>query len=48
MIHLADKNVLLDDGEGYIDLGLDNLLDWDDKDRMVANTRSIPRPVSWC
>ncbi len=38
MIHLADKNVLLDDGEGYIDLGLDNLLDWDDKDRMVANT----------
>ena len=38
MIHLADKNVLLDDGEGYIDLGLDNLLDWDEKDRMVANT----------
>ena len=38
MIHLVDKNMLLDDGEGYIDLGLDNLLDWDDKDRMVANT----------
>ncbi len=38
MIHLADKNVLLDDGEGYIDLGLDNLLDYDEKDRMVANT----------
>ncbi|MBO4477956.1 MAG: peptidase C11 [Lachnospiraceae bacterium] len=37
MIHLVDKNVLLDDGEGYIDLGYDNLLDWDDKDRMVAN-----------
>ena len=38
MIHLADKNVLLDDGEGYIDLGYDNLFDWDEKDRFVANT----------
>jgi len=38
MIHLADKNMLYDDGTGYIDLGLDNLLDYDDKGRMIADT----------
>ena len=33
-----DLNLFYDDGEGYIDLGLDNVFDWDDKGNLMAAT----------
>ena len=35
-----DKNVFLDDGAGYIDLGLDNVYDFDDDGNLVADTEN--------
>ena len=36
-VHTVDKNMFYDDGEGYVDLGLDNLYDFDGND-LVADT----------
>ncbi len=33
----VDQNVFYDNGEGYVDLGLDNLFSFDDQGRMVAD-----------
>ena len=33
-----DLNMFYDDGEGYIDLGLDNLYDWDDDGNLIGDT----------
>ena len=33
-----DLNLFYDDGEGYIDLGLDNVFDWDSKGNLMAAT----------
>ncbi|MCR5590969.1 MAG: peptidase C11 [Lachnospiraceae bacterium] len=35
-IAMADLNVYIDDGEGFIDLGLDNTLEYDDDDNLIA------------
>ncbi len=35
-IRYVDMNVYYDDGEGYIDLGLDNVFDWDDDGNMIG------------
>ena len=37
-IHDVDLNIFLDDGAGYIDLGLDNVFEIDDDDNLVADT----------
>ena len=34
----ADLNMFYDDGSGYVDLGLDNVLDWDDDGNLLAPT----------
>ena len=33
-----DLNLFYDDGEGYVDLGLDNIFDWDDDGNLLAAT----------
>lgn len=38
LINQVDLNIFYDDGQGYIDLGLDNLFDIDDKGRLIADT----------
>ncbi len=37
LIHDIDLNMFVDDGNGYIDLGLDNIFDWDSDDNLVAD-----------
>ncbi len=38
LIHSVDMNLFYFDGEGYVDLGLDNLFSWDDEGNLVADT----------
>lgn len=38
LIHAIDMNMFYYDGEGYIDLGLDNIFSYDDDDNLVADT----------
>ena len=39
MVHLIDRSMFYDDGEGYVDLGLDNTFSWTDDDTaLVADT----------
>lgn len=38
LIHAIDMNMFYYDGDGYIDLGLDNLFSYDDNDDLVADT----------
>ena len=38
MVHDIDLNIFYDDGEGYVDLGLDNVFTIDDDDNMVPET----------
>ncbi|MBP0967699.1 MAG: peptidase C11, partial [Oscillospiraceae bacterium] len=38
LIEKADKNLFYDDGTGYVDLGIDNLYDYDDNNNLVADT----------
>lgn len=38
MVHNLDLNMFYDDGEGYIDLGLDNIYDWTDDGDLIADT----------
>ena len=38
LIEGVDLNMFYDDGEGYIDLGLDNLFDWDDDGNLIGDT----------
>ena len=37
LVHSADKNMFVDDGKGYIDLGLDNVLSYDKDGNLVAD-----------
>ena len=37
LVHSADKNMFIDDGKGYIDLGLDNVLTYDKDGNLVAD-----------
>ena len=37
LVHLCDKNMFIDDGEGYIDLGLDDVFTYDDDGNLVAD-----------
>ncbi|MBO4696280.1 MAG: peptidase C11 [Lachnospiraceae bacterium] len=37
LVHSVDKNMFVDDGKGYIDLGLDNVLSYDDKGNLIAD-----------
>lgn len=37
LVHSADKNMFIDDGKGYIDLGIDNVLSYDAKGNLVAD-----------
>ena len=36
-VHSADKNMFVDDGKGYIDLGLDNVLSFDAAGNLIAD-----------
>ena len=38
LVEKVDKNVFYDDGTGYVDLGLDNVYDFDDKNNLIADT----------
>ncbi len=38
LVHDLDLNMFYDDGEGYVDLGLDNIFSFDDKGNLVADT----------
>lgn len=38
LVHKLDKNVFYDDGTGYVDLGLDNVYDFDDDGSLIADT----------
>ncbi len=38
LITELDLNLFYDDGEGYIDLGLDNVFDWDEDNNLLAPT----------
>ena len=38
MVHNLDLNMFYDDGEGYIDLGLDNIYSFDDDGNLIADT----------
>lgn len=38
LVNTLDKNVFYDDGTGYVDLGLDNVYDFDDNGNLVADT----------
>ena len=38
LVQRIDRNVFFDDGTGYVDLGLDNVYQFDDQKRLVADT----------
>lgn len=38
LVHSLDMNMFYDDGEGYIDLGLDNIYDFDESGALIADT----------
>lgn len=38
MIHRVDKNMFYDDGTGYVDLGMDNVYDFDESGNLIADT----------
>lgn len=38
LVHELDKNMFYDDGEGYIDLGTDNVFEFDDNGDLIADT----------
>ena len=38
MVNSLDMNMFYDDGEGYVDLGMDNIYSFDDDGRLVADT----------
>lgn len=38
LVNTLDKNVFYDDGTGYVDLGLDNVYDFDDDGNLIADT----------
>ncbi len=38
LVHKLDLNMFYDDGEGYIDLGLDNVFSFDAEDNLIADT----------
>lgn len=38
LVHALDMNMFYDDGEGYVDLGLDNVYDWTDSGDLIART----------
>ncbi len=38
LVHTLDKNMFLDDGEGFIDLGLDNVYTFNDNGDLIADT----------
>ncbi|MBR1470889.1 MAG: peptidase C11, partial [Lachnospiraceae bacterium] len=37
LLHSVDLNLFVDDGEGYVDMGLDNLYEIDDYGRLIAD-----------
>lgn len=41
LIQSADRNLFYDDGDGYIDLGLDNTFSFDEDGNLVADTEKI-------
>lgn len=38
LVHNLDKNLFYDDGEGYVDMGLDNVFEFDDDGNLIADT----------
>lgn len=38
LVHSLELNMFYDDGEGYVDLGFDNLFEFDDKGRLIGDT----------
>ena len=36
LVHALDLNMFVDDGEGFIDMGLDNVYDWTDDGKLIA------------
>lgn len=46
LVHRLDRNVFFDDGEGYIDLGLDNTYDFDEDGVLIADTEKTWRAIN--
>ncbi len=46
LVHRIDRNVFFDDGQGYVDLGLDNVYAFDDDKRLVADTEPTALAVN--
>lgn len=38
LVHALDLNMFYDDGNGYVDLGLDNVYDWTDSGDLIASS----------
>ena len=38
LVHRLDKNMFYDDGKGYVDLGLDNVFQFDENNALIADT----------
>lgn len=38
LVHNLDKNLFYDDGEGYVDMGLDNVFEFDSDGNLIADT----------
>ena len=38
LVHSLELNMFYDDGEGYVDLGFDNLFEFDEKGRLIGDT----------
>ncbi len=53
LVHNLDKNLFYDDGEGYVDMGLDNVFEFDDDGNLIADTDDTwlainGQPVAYC
>ncbi len=46
LVHGLDLNIFVDDGQGYMDLGLDNVFSFDESGNLVADTSGIWLSIS--
>ena len=46
LVHRLDRNVFFDDGEGYIDLGMDNTYRFDEDGVLIADTEKTWRAIN--
>ena len=41
LVHSVDQNIFVDDGQGYMDLGLDNVFSFDEEGNLVADLSGV-------